>query len=385
MTRHVLIITPSIKPGGGPPGYVHNLMKGIEELSEAGELKNLYEFCGEISTDRNKATGEMRAVRSFQLTIIKFLTRAGLKPLLSKKIRDAKKKIDRADLVIFQGFQEVYLAKYARRAGKRLCYMPHSPSVMADEYMMLCELNKLQFNRNHYKKLLADEASLIDESNFVIFPSKGASNSYIERFNSTLSRKSVIYIKSGVNIDCDSTNFGPTVKKKETIRILFAGRYVSHKGYDLFCDAAELIGDSVGAIEFATLGDGPMKQVYRHVTDLGWRNDVFSVLETADIIAVPNRIAYYDLLPLECAAIGKPLVMTNVGGNVDQMHDLPDSLSCDSATPEKLAESIKAAIKKLMSDPTWGIKNKIAFKSTFTVRKFAERWDSEVENMVSSN
>jgi glycosyltransferase involved in cell wall biosynthesis len=360
-------------------------MTGVEELSRNGELKNSYEFYGEISADRNKATGELRVVRSFRLSIIKFLTKAGLKPFLSKKIRDSKKKINGSDLVVFQGFQETHLARYARKIHRRLAYMPHSPSVIADEYKMLCELNSHKFDEKHYQTLLGGEAALIGLSDFVVFPSRGAGTSYIEKFPKALSGKNIVYIKSGVKVDCGDVGRDSARENKGPIRILFAGRYVSHKGYDLFCDAAELIGENIDGIEFVTLGDGPMKKSCRYVTDLGWRNDVFNVLETADIVVIPNRIAYYDLLPLECAAFGKPLVMTKVGGNVDQMHDLPDSLSCDSATPEQLAESIKAAITKLKLDPTWGSKNRLAFESTFTVKKFAERWDAAVENMVSSN
>ena len=384
MAKRVLFITPSIKPGGGPPGYVHNLMTGIECLSSGGGLKNVYEFYGQISAERNKATGEIRVARKFRHSLINFLNKLGLKPLLSKKVRSAKNKIHSSDVIVFQGFQEVLLAKYARKRGKRIVYMPHSPSVMADEYKMLCELNELEFNPKQYLKYLADEAALFNLSDFVVFPSKGAETSYVSKFSDALSGKNVVYIKSGVKVDQGDAGRDQSRAIKEPIRILFAGRYVSHKGYDLFCDAAALIGDTISGIEFITLGDGPMKKACHHVTDLGWRNDVFNVLESADLIAIPNRIAYYDLLPLECAAIGKPLVMTAVGGNVDQMQDLPDCLSCDDATPEQLAASIRAAVIKLKADPTWGYRNLLNFESTFTVKKFAQRWDDAIEDMVST-
>jgi glycosyltransferase involved in cell wall biosynthesis len=359
-------------------------MSGVEELSQSGELKNRYEFYGEKSEDRNKATGEVRAVQGFRIFVIKFLTTVGLKPFLSKKIKEGKRKIKGSDLVVFQGFQEIYLTKYARKIGKRIAYMPHSPSIMADEYKMLCALNFTKFSENEYQNFCRIESDFIKLSDFVVFPSKGASTEYFKKFSNKLFGKKIYYIQSGIKSFGRPSDIKKNISNRDSLRIIFAGRYVHHKGYDLFCSAAELVVPHRYGVEFLTLGDGPMKKSYQYITNLGWRDDVFKVLDTADIVVVPNRIAYYDLLPLECAALGKPLVMTSVGGNVDQMHELPDTLSCDSLTPEALAESINAAIEKLKLDPAWGEGNLLAFNSTFTVKKFAERWDVAVEDMLNS-
>lgn len=364
-------------------------MAGLKELSAIGELRNSYEFLGKLSEDRNKATGEICVSNNLRLKIRSSLnnifTKCGLKHFFSRNIRLAKNKISDFDLIVLQGFQDVFLAKHANKIGKCLVYMPHSPSVVADEYKMLCELNGTEFNRNNYQKLLRDEAYLIANSNFIVFPSRGAGTSYFTEFAADLSEKKIFYIKSGAKINLSGACGNFTRKSVGPIRILFAGRYVSHKGYDLFCKAASLIGVSLGDIEFVTVGDGPMKKNYPYVTDMGWRNDVFNVLFDADIIVVPNRIAYYDLLPLECAAIGKPLVMTAVGGNVDQLRDLPDSLSCGGESPADLADSIRAAVKRLRAEPTWGFNNKVAFESIFTIGEFAKRWDDAVEQMVREN
>lgn len=384
MVKSVLVITPTIKPGGGPPGYVHNLMVGIQNLSKNGFLRFSYDFLGQISDERNKATGENQRTQTVRLSLINLLAKIKLKPLLSRKIREAKSKIRSSDIIIFQGFQETYLPEYAIRLGKRVVYMPHSPSCMADEYKMLCELNGVEFSSKRYNSLIEQESILFRISDFVVFPSEGASTEYSLTFPEFLHIDKVFYIKSGVDVDHISRNKPERDLPRATTRIIFAGRYVSHKGYDLFCDAARLIGEKFDRIEFITLGDGPMRANSQHVNDLGWRDDVFDVLQSADIVVIPNRIAYYDLLPLECAAIGKPLVMTAVGGNVDQMHDLPDTLACEGATSEHLAAAIGSAIRELEADPYWGCRNRDAYESMFTVEKFAERWDAAIEAMLSS-
>lgn len=374
MAKRILIITPFIKPGGGPPGYVYNLMSGVQQLLKEKKLTNQFEFLGNISRQRNKATGEnfKSEKLNFRLLMFELLTYIGLRPLLSKKVRIAKKKINSTDFVVFQGFQDFYLAKYAHSKGIKVAYMPHSPSIMADEYKMLCFLNKQPCDELQYKKFKRIESSLIDTCDYIIFPSSGASTEYKDMFSQELSKKNTLYIKSGVDIFADDQKI---VNLKKTVNILFAGRYVYHKGYDLFCDAAELVIKKTKNIIFFTAGDGPMKRSSIYIKDLGWRDDIFNVIKNSDIVVIPNRIAYYDLFPLECAALGKPMVMTNVGGNADQLIEFPDCVACEKINSESLSNAILTAINFYNENTNWGGRNKIKYDSDFTSRSLAKRWD----------
>jgi glycosyltransferase involved in cell wall biosynthesis len=383
MPNRVLFIAPAIKPGGGAPGYMHNLIAGVRDLSSSGALRNQFDFLGDISIERNRATGENIARNDFRLTIIRFLTKIGLKKILSKKVWRGRSKINCADLVVIQGFQEAYFAKYARNANKRLAYMPHSPSIMADEYKMLCELNGNYFDKEKYNRLFQEESTLIKLADFMVFPSIGASESYRNKFHFELSGCDIVYIKSGVKMDHIEASQNKVEAMPSTVRVMFAGRYVSHKGFDLFCEAASLVS-TTHDLEFVSVGAGPMKSKNILVTDLGWQNDVLNFLKTADIVVIPNRIAYYDLLPLECAALGKPLVMTAVGGNVDQMRDLPDTISCEDVTPSKLAQSIESAILQIKANKKWGMNNANAYESIFSAENFARRWDDVVSDLMGA-
>jgi glycosyltransferase involved in cell wall biosynthesis len=137
-------------------------------------------------------------------------------------------------------------------------------------------------------------------------------------------------------------------------------------------------------VAFYSFGDGPIQLKSKHVTNMGWRSDVLHFLRDVDIVVVPNRIAYYDLLPLECAALGKPLVMTAVGGSKDQLDDLPDAVACQDIRAEDLALSIQVAIERLRKDRSWGRRNQEAYKKHFTLAEFARRWDSAIELMVGA-
>jgi hypothetical protein len=381
--KRVLVVTPSIRPGGGPPGYVYNLKKGVEELRLRGELKHTFHFLGEVSESRNRATGERQKGAWLRQLAVSVLTAIGLKPILSRRLRAATAAIQSADLVIFQGFQETYLPRYAKKAGKTVIYMPHSPSIMADEYAMLAELNDIPIDHKHHAKLRKDEADLFAIADVAVFPSVGASGEYRREFTSEINSKRVVYIKSGVAIADSGAADAKICVDSESICVLFVGRYVSHKGYDLYCRAAERVSAERPGVKFFSVGSGPMRRHSDTVIDLGWRDDVFSVLRAVSLIVVPNRIAYYDLLPLECAALAKPLVMTAVGGSTDQLADLPDSISCATADVLSLSAAMAKALDVFAFDRGWGTKNKISFEREFTAAAFAKRWDLAIAELVS--
>jgi glycosyltransferase involved in cell wall biosynthesis len=386
MHRQVLIVTPLIAPGGGPPGYVYNLMKGVNQLDQAGKLNNQFAFMGRRSEDRYKATGEKYRPYSVLSIIVQFLSKWGLNPPRQRRIRNVKMAIVNTDVVVYQGYQDAQLAAYSKTIGKHSVYMPHSPSIMAEEVEMVCRLNNKVPNSKFFSRIRDNERRLIENSDTVVFPSRGSATKYILAFSDLLCKKNIIYLKSGVDINCNNDSCskinGGQVGK---IRIAFAGRYVTHKGYDLFCDAAEIFCMHTPGVEFWSFGAGPLKEENPYVIDMGWRSDLLTVLQEIDIMVVPNRIAYYDLLPLECAALAKPLVMTAVGGSKDQLDDLPDSVACLEPNAEQLAACIQVAVKRLYSDSSWGIRNRQSYEKNFTTEEFAKRWDIAMQKIADHN
>ena len=385
MHKQVLIITPLIAPGGGPPGYVYNLMKGVNQLNQSAKLKNQFFFVGRRSDDRYKATGEKFRPYTVLSVIVQFLSKWGLNPPRRRRIRNAKTAIVNADVVVYQGYQDAQLAIYSKTIGKHSIYMPHSPAIMAEEIEMVCRLNNKVPHSKFFKRIRDNEENLIDNSDTVIFPSKGSAIKYESAFSDLLCKKNVVYIKSGVDISCHK--FSSKIKGNERgkIRIAFAGRYVTHKGYDLFCDAAAIFCMHTPGVEFCSFGDGPLKKESPYVINMGWRRDLLTLLQEVDIVVIPNRIAYYDLLPLECAALAKPLVMTAVGGSKDQLDDLPDSIACPEPDAEQLAACIQVAVKRLYNDFSWGRKNRQAYEKLFTTEEFAKRWDDAMETIADRN
>lgn len=219
------------------------------------------------------------------------------------------------------------------------------------------------------------ESALFALSDVLAFPSKNAMTSYTEKFQAQIDSKPPYFIPSGVTPPRTAASF-PTASASPTI--LFVGRYVTHKGYDLFLRSAEELKARRSDIEFVTVGDGPLRRHSTAITDLGWTETPHDIIAGSSIVVIPNRVAYYDLLPLEVAAIGKPLVMTMVGGNIDQLQSLPDSIGVE---PDNLTAGIEDAIDRLRSQPTWGSRNADAFRESFTDQHLATRWRSFIDSL----
>lgn len=49
--------------------------------------------------------------------------------------------------------------------------------------------------------------------------------------------------------------------------------------------------------------------------EVGWTEDLYSLIAAADIFLLPNRETYFDFVLLEVLSLGVPVVLTNVGGN----------------------------------------------------------------------
>jgi glycosyltransferase involved in cell wall biosynthesis len=260
--------------------------------------------------------------------------------------------------------------KYASNRGKKCLYMPHSPTIAADEYKMACDHDGVWVNPFLYDTLFKYEKYLMSIATAVIFPSRNAASSYFDAFD-VLRSKTIEFILSGVDVKIDGST--SRSRKRRSLRVLFAGRYVSHKGFDLFNELAEHARNAGNRFDFFSVGIGPISPS-KYVSNLGWRKDIYDVVSQHDIIVVPNRIAYFDLLPLEVAAIGKPILFTPVGGNIDQADALDDTICAEAMNVSSLYEGLIKIEENLQKNQNYGAKNSIRYSELFTSEKMAARW-----------
>ena len=384
--KNILIIMPGIRPGGGPSGYTYNLMQGISQIIERDGPVNV-KFYGFRSEERVLSVqGRGSQLRDKMGAIINSLDEwgVGIPRLLLDYVRaklflHPRTLLDAmmwAQVVIFQGYQPPRILRLAKLKDKIIVYMPHSPTIMADEIAMNIAENGAHISKLKYRSMLRNERYFFEYAKHIVFATRSASEPYVKEYGDILERKEISYILSGVDIDFIGSNPASDFGNTRTYMVAFIGRYSKHKGYDLFCEAAEIVTTRRNDVDFISAGTGPLSRTSSCVKDLGWRSDIGAVMCKADVIVVPNRVTYFDLLPIECAALGKPLVLTATGGNKELAAMLPDTVTTPVASSVAIADGICSCLKELEQNVNYGSRNRAIYESMFTSVAFAERWMS---------
>lgn len=165
---------------------------------------------------------------------------------------------------------------------------------------------------------------------------------------------------SGVDLD----RFRPlaeTRRDDRPFRFLFVGRLLRDKGLEEYAEAARLLRPRSPEPEFAILGFAgsdnrsavPLAEVERWqregmVRYLGEAKDVRPLLGEADCVVLPS---YREGLPrtlLEAAAMGKPMIATDVPGCRDVVSDGENGFLC----APRSASALAAAMQKMLQLPT---------------------------------
>jgi glycosyltransferase involved in cell wall biosynthesis len=141
-------------------------------------------------------------------------------------------------------------------------------------------------------------------------------------------------------------------REEGTVRALALGRLHPNKAFDVLLDALAL----APGIDLWIAGDGDLLGALRNqarrlglggrVRFLGWRDDVWPLLDTADFLVCPSRLEPLGNVVIEAWAAGVPVVAT--------MSDGPKALISADANgllvPVDDAPSLAAAMTRLAGD-----------------------------------
>jgi glycosyltransferase involved in cell wall biosynthesis len=127
-------------------------------------------------------------------------------------------------------------------------------------------------------------------------------------------------IPNGVDVSA----YTPVGRRERLRRIITVANLRPEKGYDTLIVAAALIVRHRPDVEFAVVGDGPLRGslidevaargLSSHFRFLGQRNDVPALLATSDVFVLASRSEACPNGVLEAMAAGLPIVATRVGG-----------------------------------------------------------------------
>jgi glycosyltransferase involved in cell wall biosynthesis len=131
-----------------------------------------------------------------------------------------------------------------------------------------------------------------------------------------------------------------------------------HKGLSYLLRAATMVRDSLPGARFVIVGQGPLERELRATArdlDLdeaviftGFRDDVGRIVSIFDLFVLPSLHEGLSLALIEAMFLGKPAVVTSVGGLPEVVRDGEEGFLVPPADPVALARQIIS----LLSDPT---------------------------------
>jgi glycosyltransferase involved in cell wall biosynthesis len=156
---------------------------------------------------------------------------------------------------------------------------------------------------------------------------------------------------SGVNLE----HFKPgTARAVGPMRFLFFGRLILHKGIREFIDAVREIRAVLPDARFQLLGnpdpgnptsvsDAELRSWIDDgiVEHLGEHRDVRPYIQAATVVVLPTYREGMSRALLEGAAMGKPLIGTDVAGSRDLIEDGVTGLLCRARDASSLAEAMR--------------------------------------------
>lgn len=166
------------------------------------------------------------------------------------------------------------------------------------------------------------------------------SNKIIER------EKTILVPGSGVNI----TKFKPQDNSRtdDNIKFLFIGRLMKDKGIDEYLEASEAITNKYSNVEFYLLGsfeESKYENIIKNnknnrIKHLGFSSDVRREIREVDCIVNPSYHEGMSNVLLEGAAMGKPLLASNIPGCKEIIDDKKNGFLFEPRSADDLEEKI---------------------------------------------
>jgi len=206
-------------------------------------------------------------------------------------------------------------------------------------------------------------------------------------------------IRSGVDLKkFDHSTHRETIRseiglKEDQHLVLYVGRLRRVKGVEYGLRAFAAAQSQQRSIHMALAGEGEQLdhlkkivlelKVPDHVTFLGVRNDLPSLLSAADSVLMPSLKEGFPRTAIEAMAAGKPIIATNVGGTSEAIVDGETGI----LVPAKNIEVMTSTILKLARDKN--LQNKLGeagrhrSRNNYSANNYVTRLDELYRQLLS--
>ena len=164
------------------------------------------------------------------------------------------------------------------------------------------------------------------------------------------------------------------------------------KGYEDLLDAAREVRESVPEVRFLLVGSGPLEEPMKKraqalglvdaVIFAGFREDAPKIAAAFDVFALSSRYEGLSIALVEAMALGKPSVVTGVGGVPEVIQDGQQGLVVGSGDSRGLAEGL---VRLLQDEETHNRMGRAASRraSRFDIRKTVARTEQIYSGLTS--
>ena len=216
----------------------------------------------------------------------------------------------------------------------------------------------------------------------VVCNSHAAADRLIKR---GMKKDKVVVVGNGLAASAFAKAQPALARSPEVLRVgMIARMNASYKNHATFLQAASRIHQRFPNVEFALVGDGPLRSELERQAEslglgqsarfLGDRRDMPEVLASLDISVLPSDSESLSNVIMESMAAGLPVVASNVGGNPELIQSETGIL-----VPPGNQDALVAAIERLLKDAsersTLGRNAKDHAQENFTIERMQARYE----------
>lgn len=384
-----------LKPVGGPSGYLYNLYNQL--LKDNVDCIHFIEEYDKINIKDY--------LKKFLYKNKKLYNYLYTKHNRNKVLRDVNSNshysrvdLSKYDVVHFHGSLSMYCVKDSLKDYKGIViFTTHTPKV---SYKEIIEDNTLKEDYIKYKEQY-DDLKKIDEyafnrADYIVFPVEEAEECYYNTWPEyeeirKKNKNKIHYIPTGINpIKVEETKEETRDKyniPKNAFVISYVGRHNEIKGYDKLKKFGEkILNDPKYSNVYFLIGgkESPLQGLNNERwIEVGWTNKPYTIMNCADLFILPNRETYFDLILLEVMSIGKPVFLSNTGGN-KYFHRYKDSglIYYDINNFDEALSILKKTINRKDLN-TLGDKNKKIFNENLTIEIFSKNYLSFINKITN--
>lgn len=178
---------------------------------------------------------------------------------------------------------------------------------------------------------------------------------------------------------------------KGNVVILYVGRLEKIKGLEYLVETAKQLLKEYNHLTFVFAGEGTLRQKYEEMTRsirenvmfLGFRSDVYQLMNAADIFVLPSRSEAHPISVLEAKACGLPVIASKVGGVPEIVRDGVNGRCVKPKSVEKLTEALRELIDNPSLAKKMGKKGRIFVKQHFSEEVVTNNVEKYYQKLVS--